>query len=113
MDLFYVLLILLVTTRAFGEIAERLGQPSLVGELIAGITLGSIVAAYPDLFPGLVGLGERRRLRQDRLAREQIGSDERDLHVARRCDGRWSTSTFRGRNHARWSAFTVLGERHA
>lgn len=56
MDLFYVLLILLVTTRAFGEIAERLGQPSLVGELIAGITLGSTVAAYPDLFPDLVGL---------------------------------------------------------
>ncbi|MGI9382562.1 MAG: cation:proton antiporter, partial [Methyloligellaceae bacterium] len=58
MDLFYVLLILLVTTRVFGEIAERLGQPSLVGELIAGITLGSTVAAYPELFPDLVGLVE-------------------------------------------------------
>lgn len=58
MDLFYVLLILLVTTRAFGELAERLGQPSLVGELIAGITLGTIVAAYPNLFPDLVGLSQ-------------------------------------------------------
>lgn len=29
-----ILLILLVTTRIFGEVAERLGQPSLVGELI-------------------------------------------------------------------------------
>lgn len=56
MDLFYVLLILLVATRAFGELAERLGQPSLVGELIAGITLGSIVARYPSAFPYLVGL---------------------------------------------------------
>jgi Kef-type K+ transport system membrane component KefB len=58
MDLFYVLLILLVTTRAFGEVAERLGQPSLVGELIAGITLGSVVAKYPGIFPDMVALGE-------------------------------------------------------
>lgn len=58
MDLFYVLLILLVVTRAFGEFAERLGQPSLVGELIAGITLGSFVAKYPGIFPDLVGLAE-------------------------------------------------------
>jgi Kef-type K+ transport system membrane component KefB len=58
MDLFYVLLILLVTTRAFGEVAERLGHPSLVGELIAGITLGSVVAKYPGIFPDMVALGE-------------------------------------------------------
>lgn len=58
MDLFYVLLILLVATRAFGELAERVGQPSLVGELIAGITLGAVVAEYPGVFPDLVGLGE-------------------------------------------------------
>ena len=60
MDLFYVLLILLVVTRAFGELAERVGQPSLVGELIAGITLGAVVAKFPDAFPGLVGLPENR-----------------------------------------------------
>ncbi len=59
-DLFYVLLILLVATRVFGELAERLGQPSLVGELVAGITLGSAVARYPDAFPGLVGLSDNR-----------------------------------------------------
>lgn len=58
MELFYVLLILLVATRAFGELAERIGQPALVGELIAGITLGSVVANYPSLFPDLVGLAE-------------------------------------------------------
>ena len=50
--------ILLVVTRAFGEFVERLGQPSLVGELIAGITLGSFVAKYPGIFPDLVGLAE-------------------------------------------------------
>lgn len=56
MDLFYVLLILLITTRAFGELAERLRQPSLVGELLAGIALGALVAAYPETFPAFVGL---------------------------------------------------------
>ena len=60
MELFYVLLILLVVTRAFGEIAERVGQPSLVGELVAGIALGAAVAKYPDVFPGLVGLPDNR-----------------------------------------------------
>lgn len=32
--------ILLITARALGEIAQRLGQPSVVGELLAGIILG-------------------------------------------------------------------------
>ncbi len=60
MDLFFVLLVLLVVTRAFGELAERLGQPSLVGELIAGVTLGSIVSRYPATFPDLVGLSDNQ-----------------------------------------------------
>ena len=58
MDLFYVLLILLVATRAFGELAERLRQPSLVGELVAGITLGAVVAGAPERFPHLTDLTE-------------------------------------------------------
>ena len=57
-DLFYVLLVLLVATRALGEAAERLGQPALVGELIAGIALGVTVAAYPGTFPNLAGLAD-------------------------------------------------------
>ena len=55
-DLFYVLLVLLVTSRAFGEVAERIGQPALVGELIAGIALGATVATYPATFPNLADL---------------------------------------------------------
>jgi Kef-type K+ transport system membrane component KefB len=55
-DLFYVLLVLLVLTRTFGEVAERLNQPALVGELIAGITLGAIVARFPGEFPELANL---------------------------------------------------------
>lgn len=43
MELFYLLAILLLVSRAFGALAALLGQPSLVGELIAGITLGLIL----------------------------------------------------------------------
>lgn len=58
MELFFILLILLVTTRTFGEIAERLEQPALVGELFAGIALGTIAANYFDYFPQISHLNE-------------------------------------------------------
>jgi Kef-type K+ transport system membrane component KefB/mannitol/fructose-specific phosphotransferase system IIA component (Ntr-type) len=41
--LFLSLGVLLVTARVFGELARRLGQPSVVGELIAGVLLGPTV----------------------------------------------------------------------
>lgn len=43
--------ILLFTARAFGEIAQRLGQPSVVGEILAGIVLGPslLSSALPAL----------------------------------------------------------------
>ena len=40
--------LLLLVARALGEIAQRLGQPSVVGEILAGIVLG------PSLLSGLV-----------------------------------------------------------
>ncbi|TQV77155.1 cation:proton antiporter [Aliikangiella marina] len=58
MELFFILLVLLVTTRAFGEIAERLDQPALVGELIAGIALGAIAANYLESYPEFTHLNE-------------------------------------------------------
>lgn len=58
MEILYVLLVLLLVTRTFGEIAVRLGQPALVGELISGIALGAVVAQYADLFPVLSELPE-------------------------------------------------------
>ena len=58
MDLFFILLILLVVTRSFGEVAEWLGQPALVGELVAGIVLGTLAAQQTDLIPHLTGLNE-------------------------------------------------------
>ena len=44
MELFFLILVLLIATRLFGELAERLGQPALVGELISGVLLGAIFA---------------------------------------------------------------------
>lgn len=42
--------VLLLAARAFGEIATRLGQPSVIGEILAGIILGPSLLA--GLFPG-------------------------------------------------------------
>ncbi len=42
MNLLYVLLVLLLVTRLSGELAERLHQPALVGELLAGIALFAV-----------------------------------------------------------------------
>lgn len=58
MEILYILLIILVLTRGFGELAIRLGQPMLVGELIAGIFLGVIIRQYSGSLPILSGLTE-------------------------------------------------------
>ncbi len=58
MELFYVILILLLLSRAFGELAERMGQPSLVGELLAGVALGVAIMQLGDRLPTLAGLTE-------------------------------------------------------
>ena len=42
---------LLFAARAMGEVAQRLGQPSVVGEILAGILLGPSVLS--GMFPGL------------------------------------------------------------
>jgi Kef-type K+ transport system membrane component KefB len=55
-EIFYVLLILLAITRFFGEIAVRLRQPAVVGQLISGIFLGMLVHHYSTAFPILSGL---------------------------------------------------------
>jgi Kef-type K+ transport system membrane component KefB len=64
-----IILILLVVTRAFAELAERAQLPGLVGELVAGVFLGFLLqrfqglvpsiwfAANSDLFAGLADLG--------------------------------------------------------
>lgn len=46
MELLCFLLILLVATWFCGEMAEPLGQPSLVLDLIAGVSFGIVIACY-------------------------------------------------------------------
>lgn len=58
MEILYPLLVLLVVTRFFGELAERLQQPALVGELVSGILLGLTAAQFPETFPILAALPE-------------------------------------------------------
>lgn len=59
MEALYILLVLLLVTRACGELAERLGQPALIGELISGILLGTfVVHRYPDMLPFLTDHAE-------------------------------------------------------
>lgn len=53
MELIYILLVLLVATRLFGELAKRVGQPTIVGELVAGIVLGVIISRYSSELPVL------------------------------------------------------------
>ncbi len=56
MQLLYILLVLLLVTRIFAELAERLRQPALVGELIAGIALGMLAHRFSGTFPVLANL---------------------------------------------------------
>jgi len=53
MEILYVLLVLLVVTRSFGELAERVGQPALVGELLSGVAIGLVVMRWQPVFPVL------------------------------------------------------------
>lgn len=48
--LLFQLGILLLSARLLGELAQRLGQPSVVGEILAGIVLGPSILS--SLFPG-------------------------------------------------------------
>ncbi len=51
------LLLLLVLTRVFGEISERLGQPASMGEIVAGIAIALFAAASLPI-PFLSNLAE-------------------------------------------------------
>ncbi|MFO8231289.1 MAG: hypothetical protein R6U20_01355, partial [Longimonas sp.] len=50
MVLFFSLAILLGTARILGEIAQRLHQPSILGELLAGVILGPTILG--NIAPG-------------------------------------------------------------
>ena len=47
--------VLLGTARLFGEIARRFGQPTVLGEILAGVVLGATVLGNPALMGGKDG----------------------------------------------------------
>jgi Kef-type K+ transport system membrane component KefB len=47
-DILYLILVLLVVTRVFAELAERAKLPAIVGELVAGVALGLLLQRSPD-----------------------------------------------------------------
>ncbi len=49
------LLIILVFAKAFGRLAEKIGQPSVLGELLAGVVLSASVLALIPSSEGMVG----------------------------------------------------------
>ena len=53
MDILYLILVLLVVTRVFAELAERVHLPAIVGELVAGVALGLLLRSFPDKMPVL------------------------------------------------------------
>jgi Kef-type K+ transport system membrane component KefB len=62
MDVFLQLLIVLVLARLCGEGAERLGQSSSVGELIAGVALAAAAGLAGGVVPVLGGLADSQAL---------------------------------------------------
>lgn len=53
MDILYLILVLLVVTRVFAELAERAHIPAIVGELLAGVALGLLLQSFHDRMPVL------------------------------------------------------------
>ncbi|MCB0392039.1 MAG: hypothetical protein KDD58_12155 [Bdellovibrionales bacterium] len=56
MELFYLLLVLLFFTRAFGVLADKFNQPQLAGKFIAGVFLGVIFKNYTNELPQISSL---------------------------------------------------------
>ena len=49
MDVLYLILVLLVITRVFAKLAERVGLPAIVGELASGVMLGVMLDNFQAL----------------------------------------------------------------
>jgi len=56
MDIWYILLILLVTARLFSEFSRRINIPPLAGEILAGVLLGLVFNTYSETLPVLANL---------------------------------------------------------
>ncbi len=62
MDVFWLLLILLGFARVAGALSVRMGQPSLVGELLAGVVLGVAAPWFHDVLPAFADLRDNEVL---------------------------------------------------
>lgn len=58
METLYILLVILIVTRALGELAVRAGQPALVGELVGGMLIGVLAHQFSGSLPVLSELNE-------------------------------------------------------
>lgn len=58
MEVFTELLILLLMSRIFGIVAERLGQPASAGEILAGVCISTLALQFGHSIPLLVELVE-------------------------------------------------------
>jgi Kef-type K+ transport system membrane component KefB len=58
MPLFTTLLLLLIVARVAGEATERLGQPAMIGEILAGVLLGPSVLNLLHISPELQGIAD-------------------------------------------------------
>lgn len=47
-EFLFILIIILVSAKVLGEVAERIGQPAVLGELLAGVLVGSSVLGLVD-----------------------------------------------------------------
>ena len=66
---FLVLATMLVTAKLLGELAERIGQPAVLGELVAGVLLGgSVLGVVPDRGAGRRAGARPRRARRPAAA---------------------------------------------
>ena len=53
MSILYLILVLLVVTRVFAELSERVRLPAIVGELVSGVALGLVLKSYSGAMPVL------------------------------------------------------------
>ena len=54
-NFFIAFALVLIASKLFGELAERINQPSVLGELLAGVVLGGSVLAIVPSLPGMSG----------------------------------------------------------
>jgi len=80
---FIALALILIFSKVFGELAERIKQPSVLGELVAGIILGGSVLAIVPSVAGMAGYNTFHLLAEVGVAillfEIGLGTDLKDL----------------------------------